>query len=133
MAEIHDEYIQWPGSATFPGAGAFPAYDRSAGDSTVVHSHRGWVWEAVESEFHSAAAALAQSAIETAVQRSRTAFGQVFYQRGNETDPPDFAGSAVGDTCRVQDPGSLNIVAEWVWDGSAWFRGSRFRIWMLVG
>nr|DAK24353.1 MAG TPA: hypothetical protein [Caudoviricetes sp.] len=120
MAEIKDEYIQWPGPATFPGAATTPAYDRYANGNTTVHSHKGWEWVEVDSPYQKAAAALAQSAIETAVQRASTVFGTVYYQRGNATDRPDFDGKAIGDTCRIQDPTTLNIVAEWKWTGSAW-------------
>lgn len=122
MAEIQDEYIQWPGPATFPGPATYPAYDASATGNQTVHSHKGWEWEAVDNPFQQAAASLAQAAIETAVQRSRSVFGQVYYQRGNATDPPDFPGTAPGDTCRIQDPGTLDIVAEWAWNGATWER-----------
>lgn len=120
MAEIKDEYIQWPGPATFPGVTTTPAYDRYANGNTLVHSHKGWEWQEVDSPYQKAAAALAQSAIETAVQRASTVFGTVYYQRGNSTDRPDFDGKAIGDTCRIQDPQTLNIVAEWRWNGSVW-------------
>ena len=120
MAEIKDEYIQWPGPATFPGAATTPSYDRYANGNTTVHSHKGWEWVEVDSPYQKAAAALAQSAVETAVQRASTVFGTVYYQRGNATDRPDFDGKAIGDTCRIQDPQTLNIVAEWKWTGSAW-------------
>lgn len=120
MAEIKDEYIQWPGPATFPGAATTPSYDRYANGNTTVHSHKGWEWVEVDSPYGKAAAALAQSAIETAVQRASTVFGTVYYQRGNATDRPDFDGKAIGDTCRIQDPQTLNIVAEWRWTGTSW-------------
>ena len=120
MAEIKDEYIQWPGPATFPGVSTTPAYDRYANGNTLVHSHKGWEWQEVDSPYQKAAAALAQSAIETAVQRASTVFGTVYYQRGNSSDRPDFDGKAIGDTCRIQDPQTLNIVAEWRWNGSDW-------------
>lgn len=120
MAEIKDEYIQWPGPATFPGAATTPSYDRYANGNTTVHSHKGWEWVEVDSPYGKAAAALAQASIETAVQRASTVFGTVYYQRGNSTDRPDFDGKAIGDTCRIQDPTTLNIVAEWRWTGSAW-------------
>ena len=120
MAEIKDEYTQWPGPAPFPGVSTTPAYDHYANDNTLVHSHKGWEWQEVDSPYQKAAAALAQSAIETAVQRASTVFGTVYYQRGNSTDRPDFDGKAIGDTCRIQDPQTLNIVAEWRWNGSDW-------------
>lgn len=120
MAEIKDEYIQWPGPATFPGAATTPAYDRYANGNTTVHSHKGWEWVEVDSPYGKAAAALAQASIETAIQRASTVFGTVYYQRGNATDRPDFDGKAIGDTCRIQDPQTLNIVAEWRWNGTSW-------------
>jgi hypothetical protein len=120
MAEIKDEYIQWPGPATFPGVSTTPAYDHYANGNTLVHSHKGWEWQEVDSPYQKAAAALAQASIETAVQRASTVFGTVYYQRGNSTDRPDFDGKAIGDTCRIQDPQTLNIVAEWRWNGSGW-------------
>ena len=120
MAEIKDEYIQWPGPATFPGAATTPAYDRYANGNTTVHSHKGWEWVEVDSPYAKASAALAQASIETAIQRASTVFGTVYYQRGNSTDRPDFDGKAIGDTCRIQDPTTLNIVAEWRWNGSDW-------------
>lgn len=117
---LGDEYIQWPGEATFPGKDTYPAYDASAAGNKTVHSHKGWEWVESENPFQQAVASLANAAIATAVQRSRTTFGQVYYQRGNSTDPPGFPGTAIGDTCRIQDPGTLDIVAEWKWNGTAW-------------
>ena len=117
-----DEYIQWPGSATFPGETTTPAYDRSADGNTTVHSHRGWEWVESDNPFQKAAAALAQSTIEASIRRVRTAFGQVFYQKGNASDKPDFPGEAYGDTARIQDPSTLDIVAEWKWNGFEWER-----------
>ena len=117
---LGDEYIQWPGEATFPGEDTYPAYDASAAGNKTVHSHKGWEWVESENPFQQAVASLANAAIATAVQRSRTTFGQVYYQRGNSTDPPGFPGTAIGDTCRIQDPGTLDIVAEWKWNGTAW-------------
>lgn len=122
MAEIKDEYIQWPGPATFPAETTFPAYDRSADGNTSVHSHKGWEWVESDNPFQKAAASLAQSTIEASIRRMRTAFGKVFYQKGNSTDKPDFPGETYGDTARIQDPSTLDIVAEWKWNGSDWER-----------
>lgn len=122
MAEIKDEYIQWPGPATFPAETTFPAYDRSADGNTTVHSHKGWEWVESDNPFQKAAASLAQSTIEASIRRMRTAFGKVFYQKGNSTDKPDFPGETYGDTARIQDPSTLDIVAEWKWNGSDWER-----------
>ena len=122
MADLMDEYIQWPGSATFPGETTTPAYDRSADGNTKVHSHKGWEWVESDNPFQKAAAALAQSTIEASIRRVRTTFGQVFYQKGNASDKPDFPGEAYGDTARIQDPSTLDIVAEWKWNGFDWER-----------
>lgn len=122
MADLMDEYIQWPGSATFPGETTTPAYDRSADGNTTVHSHKGWEWVESDNPFQKAAAALAQSTIEASIRRVRTTFGQVFYQKGNASDKPDFPGEAYGDTARIQDPSTLDIVAEWKWNGFDWER-----------
>lgn len=122
MAEIKDEYIQWPGAATFPGEDTTPAYDRYANGNTTVHSHKGWEWVESDNPFQKAAAALAQSTIEASIRRVRTTFGQVFYQKGNASDKPDFPGEAYGDTARIQDPSTLDIVAEWKWNGIDWER-----------
>ena len=62
------------------------------------------------------------AAIESAVRRMRTTFGQVFYIKGDATTRPPFDGESVGDTCRVQDGITLDIVAEWRWTGSSWER-----------
>lgn len=122
MAEIKDEYIQWPGPATFPAETSFPAYDRSADGNTTVHSHKGWEWVESDNPFQKAAASLAQSTIEASIRRMRTVFGKVFYQKGNSTDKPDFPGETYGDTARIQDPSTLDIVAEWKWNGLDWER-----------
>lgn len=122
MAEIKDEYIQWPGPATFPSATSTPAYDRSAEGNTTVHSHRGWEWVESSDPFERAAAQLAQSTIESTVTRMRTNFGQIYYQKGDATTEPGFRGESAGDTARIQDPGTLNIVAEWKWNGVKWER-----------
>ena len=122
MAEIKDEYIQWPGPATFPAETTFPAYDRSADGNTTVHSHKGWEWVESDNPFQKAAASLAQSTIEASIRRMRTVFGKVFYQKGNSTDKPGFPGETYGDTARIQDPSTLDIVAEWKWNGSDWER-----------
>ncbi len=122
MAEIKDEYIQWSGPATFPAETTFPAYDRSADGNTTVHSHKGWEWVESDNPFQKAAASLAQSTIEASIRRMRTVFGKVFYQKGNSTDKPDFPGETYGDTARIQDPSTLDIVAEWKWNGVDWER-----------
>lgn len=56
------------------------------------------------------------------MRRMRTSFGQVFYIKGTADDRPPFDGETFGDTCRVQDAVTLDIVAEWRWNGSTWER-----------
>lgn len=114
------EYIQWPGTQTFPGEHSTPGWDDRADGAEYVHSHKGWVWQYASNEYQEAVAGLAQSAIESAVQRSATAFGKVFYIKGGPDTVPDFPGEAVGDTTRVQDYVTLNIVAEYRWNGASW-------------
>lgn len=121
MPQYEAEYIQWPGSATVPGDHTFPGWDDRADGTTTVHSHRGWAWVETTNEYQKAVTSLAQGAIEAAVRRVRTAFGRVSYIKGGPEVPP-FNGEAPGDTCRVQDAGTLDIVAEWRWTGTAWER-----------
>lgn len=116
------QYIEWPGSATFPGAHTFPGWDDRADGSTTVLSHRGWEWVETTNEYQNAVAALAQAATEAALRRVETAFGQVYYIKGGPDTVPSFDGGVPGDTCRVQDAATLNIVAEWRWTGTAWER-----------
>lgn len=116
------QYIQWPGGATFPGLHTFPFYDDRADGNTQVYSPRGWEWVETTNQYQEAAARLAQGAIQGAVTRMSTAFGKVWYVKGNATDPPSVNGEAAGETCRVQDAQTLDIVAEWRWTGTAWER-----------
>jgi hypothetical protein len=60
--------------------------------------------------------------MESAVRRIRTSMGEVSYIRGTADTLPPFSGKSVGDTCRVQDAQTLDIVAEWRWGGANWER-----------
>ena len=114
------QYVTSPGFAS-PGQST-PSHSRTAPDSTVVYSPKGWKWEEAGDNYSLAASKLAGSAIESAVRRMRTTFGQVFYIKGVASTEPPFNGEAVGDTCRVQDAITLDIVAEWRWTGARWER-----------
>lgn len=114
------QYVTSPGFAS-PGQST-PSHSRTAPDSTVVYSPKGWRWEEAGDNYSLAASKLAGSAIESAVRRMRTTFGQTFYIKGVASTEPPFNGEAVGDTCRVQDAITLDIVAEWRWTGSRWER-----------
>ncbi len=114
------QYVTSPGFAA-PGHST-PLSSRTAPDSTVVYSPKGWRWEEAGDDYSLAVSKMASSAIESAVRRMRTTFGQVFYIKGTHDTTPPFSGEAVGDTCRVQDGITLDIVAEWRWTGAAWER-----------
>jgi hypothetical protein len=114
------QYVTVPGFAS-PGHST-PTSSRTAPNSTVVYSPKGWRWEEAGDDYSLAVSKMAGAAIEASVRRMRTTFGQVFYIKGNATTKPPFNGEAVGDTCRVQDGITLDIVAEWRWTGSSWER-----------
>lgn len=114
------QYVTSPGFAS-PGHST-PTSSRTAPDSTVVYSPKGWRWEEAGDDYSLAVSKMTGAAIESAVRRMRTTFGQVFYIKGDATTRPPFDGESVGDTCRVQDGITLDIVAEWRWTGSSWER-----------
>lgn len=114
------QYVTTPGFAS-PGQST-PSHSREAPGSTVVYSPKGWRWEEAGDDYSLAVSKMTSSAIESAVRRMRTSFGQVYYIKGTASAQPPFAGEAVGDTCRVQDAVTLEIVAEWRWDGRVWER-----------
>ena len=114
------QYVTSPGFAS-PGHST-PSHSRTAPDSTIVYSPKGWKWEEAGDDYSLAVSKVAGAAIESSVRRMRTTFGQVFYIKGTAESSPPFNGEAVGDTCRVQDAITLEIVAEWRWTGSAWER-----------
>lgn len=114
------QYVTSPGFAS-PGHST-PSHSRTAPDSTIVYSPKGWKWEEAGDDYSLAVSKVAGAAIESSVRRMRTTFGQVFYIKGTAESRPPFNGEAVGDTCRVQDAITLEIVAEWRWTGFAWER-----------
>ena len=114
------QYVTVPAFAT-PGHSS-PSNTRDAPGSTIVYSPKGWRWEEAGDDYSKTVSRLTAATMESAVRRVKTSFGEVFYIRGTSDTEPPFGGTAVGDTCRVQDAQTLNIVAEWRWDGAHWER-----------
>lgn len=114
------QYVTVPAFAT-PGHSS-PSNTRDAPGSTIVYSPKGWRWEEAGDDYSKTVSKLTAATMESAVRRVKTSFGEVFYIRGTSDTEPPFGGTAVGDTCRVQDAQTLNIVAEWRWDGAHWER-----------
>lgn len=114
------QYVTVPAFAT-PGHSA-PANTRDAPGSTVIYSPKGWRWEEAGDDYSKSVSKLTSATMEGAVRRIKSSMGEVFYIRGTEDTRPPFDGTTIGDTCRVQDAQTLNIVAEWRWNGSTWER-----------
>jgi hypothetical protein len=114
------QYVTVPAFAA-PGQSS-PTNSRTAPDSTIVYSPKGWRWEEAGDGYSKTVSSLTAATMESAVRRIRTSMGEVFYIRGTSDTVPPFAGTSVGDTCRVQDAQTLDIVAEWRWDGATWER-----------
>lgn len=114
------QYVTVPAFAT-PGHSS-PSNTRDAPGSTIVYSPKGWRWEEAGDDYSKTVSKLTAATMESAVRRVKTSFGEVFYIRGTSDTMPPFGGTAVGDTCRVQDAQTLDIVAEWRWDGAHWER-----------
>lgn len=114
------QYVTVPAFAT-PGHSS-PSNTRDAPGSTIVYSPKGWRWEEAGDDYSKTVSKLTAATMESAVRRVKTSFGEVVYIRGDSDTVPPFGGAAVGDTCRVQDAQTLNIVAEWRWDGAHWER-----------
>ena len=114
------QYVTVPAFAS-PGHSA-PANTRDAPGSTIVYSPKGWRWEEAGDDYSKSVSKLTSATMEGAVRRIKSSMGEVFYIRGTEDTRPPFDGTAIGDTCRVQDAQTLNIVAEWRWNGSIWER-----------
>ena len=114
------QYVTVPAFAA-PGHSA-PANTRDAPGSTIVYSPKGWRWEEAGDDYSNAVSKVTSAAMEGAVRRIKSSMGEVFYIRGTEDTRPPFDGSAIGDTCRVQDAQTLDIVAEWRWNGATWER-----------
>lgn len=114
------QYVTVPAFAT-PGH-SLPSNSRTAPESAVVYSPKGWRWEEAGDDYSKTVSKLTSATMESAVRRIRTSMGEVSYIRGTADTVPPFSGQSVGDTCRVQDAQTLDIVAEWRWDGATWER-----------
>ena len=114
------QYVTVPAFAS-PGHSS-PSYTRDAPGSTVVYSPKGWRWEEAGDDYSKTVSKLTSATMESAVRRIKSSMGEVFYIRGTEDTRPPFDGTAIGDTCRVQDAQTLDIVAEWRWNGTSWER-----------
>lgn len=114
------QYVTVPAFAA-PGQ-SLPNNSRTAEGSTVVYSPKGWRWEEAGDEYSKSVSRLTAATMESAVRRIRTSLGTVLYIRGTSDTEPPFRGAALGDTVRVQDAQTLDIVAEWKWNGSSWER-----------
>lgn len=99
-----------------------PTNSRTAPGSIIVYSPKGWRWEEAGDDYSKTISKLTAATMESAVRRIRTSMGEVSYIRGTSDTVPPFNGTSVGDTCRVQDAQTLDIVAEWRWDGATWER-----------
>ena len=114
------QYVTVPAFAS-PGHSS-PSNTRDAPGSTIVYSPKGWRWEEAGDDYSKTVSKLTAATMESAVRRIKTSMGEVFYIRGTSDTVPPFGGSSVGDTCRVQDAQTLDVVAEWKWDGAHWER-----------
>lgn len=114
------QYVTVPAFAS-PGQ-SLPSNSRTAEGSTVVYSPKGWRWEEAGDEYSKSVSRLTAATMESAVRRIRSSFGTVLYIRGTADTEPPFRGETLGDTVRVQDAQTLDIVAEWKWNGSSWER-----------
>lgn len=114
------QYVTVPAFAS-PGQ-SLPNHSRTAEGSTVVYSPKGWRWEEAGDEYSKSVSRLTAATMESAVRRIRSSFGTVLYIRGTSDTEPPFRGETLGDTVRVQDAQTLDIVAEWKWNGSSWER-----------
>ena len=114
------QYVTTPGFAA-PGQSS-PTNSRTAPGSKIVFSPKGWRWEEAGDDYSKTISKLTAATMESAVRRIRTSMGEVSYIRGTSDTLPPFSGQSVGDTCRVQDAQTLDIVAEWRWDGANWER-----------
>lgn len=114
------QYVTVPAFATLGQSS--PTNSRTAPGSTIVYSPKGWRWEEAGDDYSKTVSKLTAATMESAVRRIRTSMGEVSYIRGTSNTTPPFGGQSVGDTCRVQDAQTLDIVAEWRWDGATWER-----------
>ena len=114
------QYVTTPGFAALGQSS--PTNSRTAPGSKIVYSPKGWRWEEAGDDYSKTISKLTTATMESAVRRIRTSMGEVSYIRGTADTLPPFSGQSVGDTCRVQDAQTLDIVAEWRWDGASWER-----------
>nr|DAF51281.1 MAG TPA: hypothetical protein [Siphoviridae sp. ctRGj11] len=114
------QYVTTPGFAALGQSS--PTNSRTAPGSKIVYSPKGWRWEEAGDDYSKTISKLTAATMESAVRRIRTSMGEVSYIRGTPDTQPPFSGQSVGDTCRVQDAQTLDIVAEWRWDGANWER-----------
>ncbi len=114
------QYVTTPGFAALGQSS--PTNSRTAPGSKIVYSPKGWRWEEAGDGYAKTISKLTAATMESAVRRIRTSMGEVSYIRGTADTLPPFSGQSVGDTCRVQDAQTLDIVAEWRWDGANWER-----------
>lgn len=114
------QYVTTPGFAALGQSS--PTNSRTAPGSKIVYSPKGWRWEEAGDDYSKTVSKLTAATMESAVRRIRTSMGEVSYIRGTPDTLPPFSGQSVGDTCRVQDAQTLDIVAEWRWDGASWER-----------
>lgn len=114
------QYVTTPGFAALGHSS--PANSRTAPGSTIVYSPKGWRWEEAGDDYSKAVSKLTAATMESAVRRVKSSMGEVYYIRGTADTQPPFDGTTTGDTCRVQDAQTLDIVAEWRWDGATWER-----------
>ena len=114
------QYVTTPGFAALGQSS--PTNSRTAPGSKIVYSPKGWRWEEAGDDYSKTISKLTAATMESAVRRIRTSMGEVSYIRGTADTRPPFSGQSVGDTCRVQDAQTLDIVAEWRWDGANWER-----------
>lgn len=114
------QYVTTPGFAALGQSS--PTNSRTAPGSKIVYSPKGWRWEEAGDDYSKTISKLTAATMESAVRRIRTSMGEVSYIRGTADTRPPFSGQSVGDTCRIQDAQTLDIVAEWRWDGANWER-----------
>lgn len=114
------QYVTTPGFAALGQSS--PTNSRTAPGSKIVYSPKGWRWEEAGDDYSKTISKLTTATMESAVRRIRTSMGEVSYIRGTADTLPPFSGQSVGDTCRVQDAQTLDIVAEWRWGGARWER-----------
>jgi hypothetical protein len=114
------QYVTTPGFAALGQSS--PTNSRTAPGSKIVWSPKGWRWEEAGDDYSKTISKLTAATMESAVRRIRTSMGEVSYIRGTTDTVPPFSGQSVGDTCRVQDAQTLDIVAEWRWGGANWER-----------